>query len=279
MSDRAAFVAAIEAEPDNDLPRLVFADWLDDQGDARSRYRAELIRRQCAVGSPEADERAAIVLDTLARVWPHDLIPSGYRFEQSYPSIQSTNLRTYFDRGCLSALRLDASRFEAVAERFTGREPLLDLVLQADYDIPGRLTVCSHLSRVVVVSGYGFGPILGSPHLTRLRTVTGIHPDEVAPLAAGPAAERVRSLSVIADGDDSPADLARTLADTPAFAGLQDLHLIDCGFAAADHRTLIASPHLSPSLLLSNSGRGHPKPRSAVARDLAARFPGPPPAS
>ena len=30
MSDEAAFLAAIIANPDDDLPRLVFADWMDE---------------------------------------------------------------------------------------------------------------------------------------------------------------------------------------------------------------------------------------------------------
>ncbi len=41
MIDRSAFLAAIRAEPDNDEPRLVYADWLEDEGESE---RAELIR-------------------------------------------------------------------------------------------------------------------------------------------------------------------------------------------------------------------------------------------
>jgi len=43
MSDREAFVSAIAANPADDLPRLVFADWLDEHGDPE---RAEFIRTQ-----------------------------------------------------------------------------------------------------------------------------------------------------------------------------------------------------------------------------------------
>ena len=32
MSDEKAFLAAIKAHPDDDLPRLVLADWLEEQG-------------------------------------------------------------------------------------------------------------------------------------------------------------------------------------------------------------------------------------------------------
>lgn len=46
MSDQKAFLAAIRATPADDLPRLVLADWLDENGQPE---RAEFIRVQCAL--------------------------------------------------------------------------------------------------------------------------------------------------------------------------------------------------------------------------------------
>ena len=43
-SDREAFMQAILDAPDDDTPRLIFADWLDEHGEAE---RAEFIRVQC----------------------------------------------------------------------------------------------------------------------------------------------------------------------------------------------------------------------------------------
>lgn len=43
MTDRDSFIAAIAATPTDDLPRLVFADWLDENGDGD---RAAFIRAQ-----------------------------------------------------------------------------------------------------------------------------------------------------------------------------------------------------------------------------------------
>lgn len=42
--DYRAFMAAILAEPDEDLPRLAFADWLEERGDS---VRSEFVRVQC----------------------------------------------------------------------------------------------------------------------------------------------------------------------------------------------------------------------------------------
>ena len=45
--ERENLYSAICANPRDDLPKLVFADWLDETGDATDRAHAELIRIQC----------------------------------------------------------------------------------------------------------------------------------------------------------------------------------------------------------------------------------------
>src|SRR5438128_7999305 len=47
LSDRDALLAAICANPDEDTPRLMFADWLDEHGGEAGATRAEFIRLQC----------------------------------------------------------------------------------------------------------------------------------------------------------------------------------------------------------------------------------------
>jgi uncharacterized protein (TIGR02996 family) len=45
--DREALLAAVRSEPDDDLPRLALADWLDEHGGDGERAWARLIRVQC----------------------------------------------------------------------------------------------------------------------------------------------------------------------------------------------------------------------------------------
>jgi uncharacterized protein (TIGR02996 family) len=67
MADRASFLAAIRADTEDDAPRLVFADWLEENGDP---VRAEFIRVQSelarltelTVGSRAMDDDALRVL-------------------------------------------------------------------------------------------------------------------------------------------------------------------------------------------------------------------------
>lgn len=47
MTHHDAFLADIVAHPGDDTPRLVYADWLEEQGDPASLARAEFIRVQC----------------------------------------------------------------------------------------------------------------------------------------------------------------------------------------------------------------------------------------
>jgi uncharacterized protein (TIGR02996 family) len=47
MTTEEALLAAVWASPHDDLPRLVYADWLDETGDPAKAARAEFIRVQC----------------------------------------------------------------------------------------------------------------------------------------------------------------------------------------------------------------------------------------
>jgi uncharacterized protein (TIGR02996 family) len=53
MNERAALLRAICETPDDDTPRLVFADWLQEHGEEE---RAEFIRVQCEAARLAADD-------------------------------------------------------------------------------------------------------------------------------------------------------------------------------------------------------------------------------
>src|SRR6266550_3426966 len=58
MGDREGFFRAITEDSEDDAPRLVFADWLDEQGDPRG----ELMRLQVHLARlPEGDHRRAVL--------------------------------------------------------------------------------------------------------------------------------------------------------------------------------------------------------------------------
>lgn len=55
MTDHDAFMQAIIADPANDTPRLLYADWLEEQGDGE---RAEFIRMQCELANHPTHHKA-----------------------------------------------------------------------------------------------------------------------------------------------------------------------------------------------------------------------------
>src|SRR5207244_694213 len=67
----------IRAYPDDDAPRLIFADWLDEQGTVEAADRAEFIRVQVALAqmSPDDPRRPTLLiaerelLDAYKPVW------------------------------------------------------------------------------------------------------------------------------------------------------------------------------------------------------------------
>jgi uncharacterized protein (TIGR02996 family) len=53
MMSHQAFLQAIMETPDDDTPRLIYADWLEDNGD---KERAEFIQLQCQIAELSPDD-------------------------------------------------------------------------------------------------------------------------------------------------------------------------------------------------------------------------------
>lgn len=72
MNDRDSFLRAILAAPDDDVPRLIFADWLDENGEPE---RAEFIRVQCELAGLR--EEASALQDIIMPAMPSDILWKG----------------------------------------------------------------------------------------------------------------------------------------------------------------------------------------------------------
>ena len=88
------FLAAVVANPRDDLPRLVYADWLDENGDA---LRAEFIRLQCQLAQSQRTgilpQECVPLFDRQATLW-HD---HGERWRADWP--RSPHIQLHYDRG------------------------------------------------------------------------------------------------------------------------------------------------------------------------------------
>src|SRR5262245_2730515 len=113
MSADAIFQAVLD-EPDEDAPRLILADWLEEHGDRHGRARAELIRVQCELARwvPDLTRREAL----LAR--ERDLIAA--HLDDWLGELAQRCVSCPLSRG-LVQLTLYADRFlDAPAERLAG---------------------------------------------------------------------------------------------------------------------------------------------------------------
>src|SRR5262245_56631511 len=54
-TEQQALLRTILENPDDDAPRLVYADWLEERGDADNTSRAQFIRMQVALAATESD--------------------------------------------------------------------------------------------------------------------------------------------------------------------------------------------------------------------------------
>ena len=145
-----AFLRAILDSADDDAPRLIYADWLDDQGHAE---RAEFIRIQCALAGPDVNGRRREFemreLELLAlrqQEWaaPVRGLVDGYTFR----------------RGFVGRVRVDGRRFADGPESVLRPAPIQEVQLIWGLIRPPE--------RAQMPSGRAYS---GCPDLSRLRAL------------------------------------------------------------------------------------------------------------
>jgi uncharacterized protein (TIGR02996 family) len=129
MSHDAPFLAQIAADPEVDAPRLIYADWLEEQQDER----AEFIRVQCELAATPSPARLRV--RGLAEV--RGLLQGRRRLAQREKqllaryrgkwcgSIRGQSVNVIFRRGLVDELRISAAELAAVAEGFPAYAPVL----------------------------------------------------------------------------------------------------------------------------------------------------------
>ncbi|MFO0844211.1 MAG: TIGR02996 domain-containing protein, partial [Gemmataceae bacterium] len=91
----AVFLRAIKHDPGDDVPRLVLADWLQDQGDPRGELLAlEVEIDRLAESDPRRERlrrRERLLLDQYGTTWLGPLVdlPLTWRFERGFPHLEA----------------------------------------------------------------------------------------------------------------------------------------------------------------------------------------------
>lgn len=225
-ADLLALLAAAKADPDDDHPKLVLADWLQEQDHDADRARGEFVRAAVQYRRRKEDDLAAYDLyGRLTALWEHyhpawlgPLTAAGFRlWNVSVPACVLLNPLIDGDRVVLRAAR-DLAASEAYAW-VTG--------LRFDR-----------------MSTRQLAKFADSPLLDTLTTIVmedcRLSPAGFASLATSPRAAGLRSLSL-----DSVPSSPAAVAGAPHLARLRELrlsrgHVTDSGF-----RALCDSPHLN----------------------------------
>jgi uncharacterized protein (TIGR02996 family) len=234
MDQASAFLQAILESPDDDVPRLVYADWLDEQGESAATARAALIRVQFALRDLPADDPRRLQLEECER----DLLVA-HESAWTDPLRRHCHVqRCRFRGGFVERVVISVEDFLAEAERLFTLAPVREVCflpyghLPRSADSLPQLADSPHLQRLSAVdlsSFYldesGARALAGSPHLTRLETlrlnVSG--PAFCGILADAPFLGRLGTLGLT--GFDPTAAGLALLLRSPRLAKLTQLQL------------------------------------------------------
>ncbi len=278
MSLEEAFLRDINERPHDDTPRLVYADWLDENGRPE---RAEFIRVQCRLaelptGHPERpglEKREYALWKKHVKAWRKPL-PAQWREGPFYRGFVMPRLSIYA-RPAAYAYTLTpefappdcAPLWEASVSGEGGGPKAVDLVSHPALDrliglslrrLPkawlGRLAASPRAGHLITLTATAMrlGPgaaeaIAGSPNLARLTTLglsnNSLGPGGARALAASPHLRRLRELELsVARLCDSG---VRALADSPVLDTVVRLALSTNNLTDKAADALIESPHLA----------------------------------
>jgi uncharacterized protein (TIGR02996 family) len=124
MTDRDALLRAICEAPDDDAPRLIYADWLDEHGDPR---QAEFIRVQIELARAREDDQQTHLLKQREQ----DLWRELRKWRYAPPDWMSLYLG-HFRRGFADQWQGDVTRFVIAADNTMRLGPIQTLRLFVD---------------------------------------------------------------------------------------------------------------------------------------------------
>jgi uncharacterized protein (TIGR02996 family) len=244
-----ALLEAVKDDPDDDTPRLVLADWLEENGDRFDAERARFIRRQIAVARgqerPPASNQARRSEDELLRrrLEPFGDFKAGWTFVRGLPHITVPGTRM---------LQPDVPALLG-SETFA----FVQFVRLTEAGGP-RMVAMAALPEFRHAPGLGVDPFnalgthhaanfFGSPNLAGLRQIEFRSVDPGAAgmeaLAKNPALARLRKLSLYHNKLVDKGIVA--LAAGQYLTDLTHLDLHDNNIGDKGAEALAASPHLS----------------------------------
>jgi uncharacterized protein (TIGR02996 family) len=265
MTDREALIAAIAASPADDLPRLVFADWLDDHGDPA---QAEFIRAHVRLyrTRPGTGEHAAIARRVKELFLKHDREWCGpvYRLlcGRRPPNMYDPPKWLQRTLGIASAGVLKDWRMSNDVARFDGRD--ISIIQSRQYETGLPKSEGFSLSRGLVTSVSSAPTALWKIHLVEAFAN--------APISHLCLMLRTRVRHSTESSEDSQRVPEWHEFDGPHFSRLTTLQLHSGAYNAefatdmAGYRSIFTSPYLlSLRALEIGPHAAHPEPGLIVS--------------
>jgi uncharacterized protein (TIGR02996 family) len=217
MKPDDAFLRAVIDNPDDDTPRLVFADWLDEHDD---RARAEFIRVQCELAGLSRGDRRVEALEA------HERKLRSANAARWLGRLNGCPRDRVFRRGFLERVRMHGQTFTAHRRELFGLGPIREVILGGVGGQVISLGMATWMERLEVLGLRG----------NRLGDWS------VQFLAHSPFLHRLKKLDLggnaIADGG------AEALAASPHLNGLIELRLDGNGISSDGMLAIAASKYL-----------------------------------
>lgn len=242
QTEAEAFLQRIRAFPDDDTPRLVFADWLEEQTDAGPEWgpaRARLIRVQIALARLEEEEDEGRAYGRSAT--REKLLKAQRELLGAYQSVWAAGFQGLttgyeFRRGFVEEVKVVARHFLRHAGEVFAAGPVRHVQLLDIGDCVSAALQCPYLSRL------------------RALTVKAQHTGEALAraVARSPHLAGLRQLYLPRNRFED--DAAGHLASTPLLPGLEELDLSENELGETGARALAASAHLGKLTRLELAG-------------------------
>lgn len=271
QSDVEAFLVQIRRFPDDDAPRLIFADWLEDQAAEQARTRAShsplnewgpergrFIRVQIALARLEEEESRDVELTGLSKLHGarKDLMRQEHELENQFRAewiapFHRLATGELFRRGFVEQVNVVARDLIEHAPRLFAAGPLRHIrLLDVGASLPSVFN-CPFLSRLtaLTINGSYLGTPLarelaGAEHLAGLKslhlTSNKFDDESIQYLAGSPLLSRLEDLD-LGNHDRMGETSAQILAASPHLSTLRKLELANCRLGPVGAEAVAAS--------------------------------------
>jgi uncharacterized protein (TIGR02996 family) len=258
-----AFLRTIIANPEDDAPRLVYADWLDETEERANIDRAEFIRLQCHLEALPADaperprllERERALLNTYAKEWAE--------------LFRGIIVMWSFRRGFIESASVDlgkvGARFSALFGKLVKGTPLREVLFyQPGGEFDCLLPATNLLTRIRSVLLRGRFPATAGPtlrtlfeseHLSGLTRLelestqrrSWFRPRVLCAILQSPGLKNLTDLTLVDYTEALQSTVVRTLARSTSLANLKRLCIENTPFDRAGLGCLVHA-HYGPNL-------------------------------